>query len=49
VLFRSFATVAKADCAVDRSPELIALPSAFISVDSCEVDDELLPLVDDAL
>ncbi len=33
-LFRSLLTVAKADCAVDRSPEVSALPSAVISVES---------------
>jgi hypothetical protein len=46
VLFKSFWTVEKADCAVDRSPELIALPRDFISVASWEPEDELLPLVD---
>lgn len=33
-LFRSLLTVAKTDWAVDRSPEVSALPSAVISVDS---------------
>ena len=52
VVFRSLCTVAKADWAVDRSPELMAVPSAVISVDNCdgvpvldeELEDELLPL-----
>lgn len=43
-LAKSLLTVAKADCAVERSPEVSALPSAVISVESCELLDELLPL-----
>ncbi len=46
VVFNSLWTVAKADCAVERFPELIADPSAVMSLDSCEglaeVDDEVL-------
>ena len=53
VVFKSLCTVAKADCAVERSPEPMALPNAVISVDNCEVvpepDEELLPLVVDGL
>jgi hypothetical protein len=33
LLFRSFFTVVKADCAVDRLPELSALPSAVRSLE----------------
>ena len=33
-VLRSFCKVANADCAVDRSPEVSALPSAVRSVDS---------------
>ena len=42
VVFRSLCTVANADWAEERSPELMALPNAAMSVDSCEVADELL-------
>jgi len=52
VVFRSPCTVAKADWAVDRSPEPMAAPSAVMSVDNCEgvpaldeeLEEELLPL-----
>ena len=33
-VLRSFCKVAKADCAVERSPEVSALPSAVRSVES---------------
>jgi hypothetical protein len=33
LLFKSFFTVVKADCAVDRLPELSALPSAVRSLE----------------
>lgn len=53
VLFKSFCTVVNADWAVDRSPELIALPSAFISVESwellVELPDELLPFAEEGV
>lgn len=39
--FRSLSTVAKADWAVERLPEPMALPNAAMSVESCEVADEL--------
>lgn len=45
VVFRSLETVAKADCAFARLPELMALPNAVISVENWEavevVADEL--------
>ena len=41
VLFRSVWTVANADWAADRSPELSAVPSAVISVESCVLVEEL--------
>ena len=40
--FRSLCTVANADWAVERLPELRALPRAVMSVESCEVVEELL-------
>ena len=43
-LCRSLCTVVNADSAVDKLPELIALPSAAISVESWEVGAELLAL-----
>ena len=44
VVCRSFSTVAKADWAEVRLPELRALPSAAMSVESCEDADVPLPL-----
>jgi hypothetical protein len=41
--------VAKADCAVDRSPEPIAVPNAVISLDNCEVVPELDEELDEEL
>jgi hypothetical protein len=53
VAFKSLCTVAKADCAVDRSPEPMADPNAVISVDNCEgvpaLDEEVLPLAVEGL
>ena len=41
VLFKSLCTVANADWAVVRLPELRALPNAAISVAICELPDAL--------
>ena len=43
-LFISAWTVANADCAAERLPELIAAPNAVISVESCALEEEL-PLI----
>jgi hypothetical protein len=43
-LFKSLRTVTNADWAVDRSPELNALPNAVISVESWELLDNVLPV-----
>jgi hypothetical protein len=40
-VFRSLCSVAKADCAVDRSPDPIAVPNAFKSVENCELTPAL--------
>jgi hypothetical protein len=42
--FRSLSTVANADWAEERLPEPMALPSAAMSVESCEDADVPLPL-----
>lgn len=45
--FRSFCTVAYADWAVERLPELSALPKADISVESCEAPE--VPLLEEVV
>ena len=42
--FRSLCTVAKADWAVDKSPEFSALPTAARSMENGELLDPVLPL-----
>src|ERR1700683_95849 len=45
VFFKSPRTVANADCAVDKSPEVSALPSAARSVAYWELLDKVVPAV----